>query len=134
MEYFRIIKIKSTEDQIQQSLTLNNLDEISTEIFNLDNPGVEVSNIGGIWGEFILSRSEIKGGVRFALLECPNALCWTITTGFPPEPESIVIHLTINRKQIKQEFFEEIEDFLADHCVHLENFLSKKNIQMINKG
>ena len=58
-----------------------------------------------------MSRSEIKGGIRFALLACPNALCWTITTGFPPEPESIVIHLTINRQQINQEFVEEIDEF-----------------------
>ncbi len=124
MEYFKIIKMKTTEDHIQKSLELNNLDEISTEIFNLDVPGQEVSNIGGIWGEFTLSRSEIRGGIRFALLECPNALCWTITTGFPPEPESIVIHLTINRQQTNQEFIEEIEEFLADHCVRLEDFLS----------
>jgi len=124
MEYFRIIKMKTTEDHIQKSLELNNLDEISTEIFNLDVPGQKVSNIGGIWGEFTLSRSEIRGGIRFALLECPNALCWTITTGFPPEPESIVIHLTINQQQTNQEFIEEIEEFLADHCVRLEEFLS----------
>ncbi len=116
--------MKTTEDHIQKSLELNNLDEISTEIFNLDVQGQEVSNIGGIWGEFTLSRSEIRGGIRFALLECPNALCWTITTGFPPEPESIVIHLTINRQQTNQEFIEDIEEFLADHCVRLEDFLS----------
>ncbi len=124
MEYFRIIKMKTTEDHIQKSLELNNLDEISTEIFNLDVPGEETSNIGGIWGEFTLSRKEIKGGIRFSLLECPNALCWTITTGFSPEPESIVIHLTINRQQTNQEFIEEIEEFLADHSVRLEEFLS----------
>jgi hypothetical protein len=124
MEYFRIIKMKTTEDHIQKSLVLNNLDEISTEIFNLDVSSEELSNIGGIWGEFTLSRSEINGGIRFALLECPNALCWTITTGFPPEPESLVIHLTINRQQTNQEFIEEIEEFLADHCVHLKEFLS----------
>lgn len=125
MEYFRIINIQTTEDHIQKSVDLNNLDELSTEIFNLDVPGEETSSIGGIWGEFTLSRSKIRGGIRFALLECPNALCWTITTGFLPEPESVVIHLTINRTQISQEFREEIEEFLADHCVRLEEFLSK---------
>lgn len=128
MEYFRIIKIKTTEDHIQKSLELNNLGEISTQLFNLDAPGEEVSNIGGIWGEFTLSRSKIKGGIRFALLECPNVLCWTITTGFHQEPESIAIHLTINRLQINQEFNEEIEEFLDDHCVRLQEFLSIEQI------
>ncbi len=128
MEYFRIIKIKTTEDQIQKSLELNNLGEISTQLFNLDAPGEEVSNIGGIWGEFTLSRSKIKGGIRFALLECPNALCWTITTGVHQEPGTIAIHLTINRLQINQEFNEEIEEFLVDHCARLQEFLSIEQI------
>ena len=123
MEYFRIIKLKSTEQNIQKRLTLSNLDELSTEIFNLEEPSEKEANIGGIWGEFTLSRSKIKGGVRFSLIECPNALCWTITTGYPPDPESIIIHLTINRQEKDEEFIEEITDFLDDICVNLnKNF------------
>ena len=30
--------MKTTEDHLQESLKLNNLDEISTDIFNLDIP------------------------------------------------------------------------------------------------
>ncbi len=111
MEYFRIIKIKTNQEYLQESLVLNNLDKISSELFNLGNTSQELSNIGGIWGEFTLSRSEIRGGVRFALLECPNALCWTITTGFPPEPESIVIHLTINRQQLIKTLLKKLKCF-----------------------
>ena len=122
MEYFRIIKLKTTEQNIQKQLTLGNLDKISAEIFNLDEPGEKAASIGGIWGEFTLSRSEIKGGVRFSLIECPNALCWTITTGYPPDPESIIIHLTINRQEKNKEFIEEISEFLDDICVNLKHF------------
>jgi hypothetical protein len=57
---------------------------------------------------------EIKGGVRFSLLECPNALCWTITTGYPPDRNSIIIHLTINRTKKQEEFIDEINEFLDD--------------------
>ena len=124
MEYFRTIKARTSEAFIQQSLKLSKLEEISNEIFNLDKPDNNVSNIGGIWGEFTLFRSEIKGGIRFALLECPNALCWTITTGYPPAPASIVVHLTINREAITPEFNEEIEEFLSDHCDCLLSFFS----------
>ncbi len=124
MEYFRIIKLNTNEQNLQKQLTLSNLDEISTEIFNLDDPSEKESNIGGIWGEFTLSRSEIKGGIRFSLLECPNALCWTITTGYPPDPESIIIHLTINRQEKNKEFIEEVADFLDDICVNLNHFFN----------
>ncbi len=129
MEFFRTVKVKTTELDIQRQLTLGNLDQFSTEIFNLDEPNETESTIGGIWGEFTLSRTEIKGGVRFSLLECPNALCWTMTTGYPPERESIVIHLTINRTQKQQEFIQEIDDFLDDLCVNLKQFYSGQRIQ-----
>jgi hypothetical protein len=122
MEYFRIIKLKSTEQNIQKQLTLSNLDKLSTEIFNLDEPSEKEANIGGIWGEFTLNRIKIKGGLRFSLIECPNALCWTITTGYSPDPESIIIHLTINRQEKNEEFIEEITEFLDDLCVNLKHF------------
>ncbi|OUR90785.1 hypothetical protein A9Q87_12595 [Flavobacteriales bacterium 34_180_T64] len=124
MEFFRGINLNTTEEYLQKYLRLNSLDKLSNEIFNLKTPSEEVADIGGIWGEFTLSRNEINGGIRFALLECPNALCWTVTTGFPPDPESTVIHLTVNRQQISQEFIEEIEEFLDDHSECLKRVLS----------
>ncbi len=131
MEYFRIIKAKTTEESIQRQLTPRNLDDISTEIFNLDEPSEKEANIGGIWGEFTLRRHEIKGGIRFSLIECPNALCWTITTGYPPDPEAIIIHLTINRLEISTEFIEEITDFLDDICVNLKHLFQQKMIKKV---
>lgn len=115
MEFFRIIKAKAQESDIQKALTLSNLDSISNEIFVIGDQTRDKASIGGIWGEFTLTRVEISGGLRFALLECPNALSWTVTTGFPPDPNSIVIHLTINRQQQKATFIEEVDEFLDDH-------------------
>ncbi|MBO0341318.1 hypothetical protein J0654_06655 [Muricauda lutimaris] len=124
MEYFRTIDISTTEQKIHKYLTLSNLDKFSSEIFNLEDPHENEAQIGGIWGEFTLIRNKIKGGCRFALLECPNALCWTITTGYPPEPESIVVHLTINRLEKEPEFIEEIKEFLDDMCHNLKRFFN----------
>ena len=124
MEFFRIVKVKTNEESIQEHLTLSALEKFSNEIFPLDEPHGNEVEIGGIWGEFTLNRSVIKGGIRFSLVECPNALCWTITTGYPPERNSLVIHLTINRKRKHPEFLEEIEEFLEDHCTCLEKFFS----------
>ena len=115
MEFFRIVKVKVQESDIQRTLTLSNLESMSNDIFVIGDQIKEKASIGGIWGEFTLTRSEINGGLRFALTECPNALCWTVTTGFPPDPNSIVIHLTINRLQKDSSFIEEVEEFLDDH-------------------
>tara|TARA_B100000809_G_scaffold153524_1_gene150881 strand:+ start:770 stop:1141 length:372 start_codon:yes stop_codon:yes gene_type:complete len=122
MEFFRIIKIKTTEKKIQSQLTLASLDQISSKIFNLNTPTQIEANIGGIWGEFTLSRYEIKGGIRFSLLECPNALCWTITTAYATNPEYMNIYLTINRQEHNKEFIDEISGFLDDMTVKIKHF------------
>ena len=124
MEFFKIAKAKTNEESIQQHLTLDALEKFSNEILPLDEPLGDEVQIGGIWGEFTLKRTEIKGGLRFSLVECPNALCWTVTTGYPPARNSIVIHLTINRERKLPEFLEEIEEFLEDHSLCLEEFFS----------
>ena len=67
-----------------------------------------------LWGEFVISYDKINGGIRFTLVDCPNALSWTITTGYPPERNKIVLHATINRTQKPDEFIEEIIEFLDE--------------------
>ncbi len=120
MEFFRTINVQTLERNIQDELTIEDLESISNEIFIIGNHGPTEAQIGGIWGEFTLMRSLVRGGVRFALLECPNALAWTITTGYEPDLNAIIIHLTINRLQIKESFIEEINDFLDDQSTCLQ--------------
>lgn len=127
MEFFRIIKVKTTEKSIQDKLTIANLESISNELFVIGDQNTTEAEIGSIWGEFTLTRSLIRGGMRFALEECPNALAWTITTGIKPDPDAIVIHLTINRKAQTADFIKEIEAFLDDQCSCLEQYF-KENI------
>jgi len=66
------------------------------------------------WGLFFVRREPIRGGVRFTLPKCPNTLAWTITTGLPPIPEKIVVHLTINRTEHDAEFISTIRTFMED--------------------
>ena len=131
MEFFRFINIKTQDETIKDDLTIENLELISNEIFIIGDQNKTKAEIGGIWGEFTLTRTLIKGGLRFALIECPNALTWTITTGLHPNPEVIVIHLTINRQQQKESFIEEIEEFLDDQSVCLQQYF--KEIPINNK-
>jgi hypothetical protein len=123
MEFFKIVAVRTTEKAIQKKLTLGNLEEFCESIFPLeDNP--EVCLTGGMWGEFTVRRDEIMGGVRFSMLNCPNALAWTITTGYPPAREKIIVHLTINRERKQEEFVEEIHLFLEDLQTGLQTYLS----------
>ena len=113
MEFFKIIDIQTTQEWIQKNITVENLEKITETNFLMEKIGNDAL-IGTLWGEFGLSYDKINGGVRFALTTCPNALAWTITTGFPPERNKIVIHATINRTRKQQEFIDEINEFLDD--------------------
>lgn len=111
MEFFRIIDLQTSENKIQKQINIKTISEINPEIIVLGGNDDEFQ-IGCIWGEFNIRRDEIKGGIRFSMLDCPNALTWTITSGYPPEREKITLHLTINRTQKPDEFIEEISEFL----------------------
>jgi hypothetical protein len=113
MEFFRIINKQVTESDLQKNITPETLENFTETMFKIEdnNPNF----IGAtLWGEFEISYSKINGGVRFALVSCPNALAWTITTGFPPARNKIVLHCTINRTQKPDAFVEEIKDFLDE--------------------
>ena len=123
MEFFKLVDVRSTEASIQEKLTLGNLEEFCESIFALDEHP-DVCLTGGMWGEFTVRRDLIMGGVRFSMLNCPNALAWTITTGYPPAREKLVIHLTINRERKQEEFVEEIHLFLEDLKNGLASYFS----------
>lgn len=125
MEFFKIVNIQTSEQDIRDQLTLDALDKMSTQLFNLSNPEDRAVAIGSVWGEFTLSRDLIRGGLRFALVECPNALAWTVTTGFPPAEDKVVLHLTINRTEKGEEMLEEIQEFLEDQEETLLKTFSK---------
>lgn len=121
MEFFKIVDIETTSDWIHENININKLEEITETNFVIENKGTDAL-IGTLWGEFDLSYDKINGGVRFALTSCPNALAWTITTGFPPERNKIVIHAAINRTRKPQEFIDEVNEFLNDWETGLINF------------
>ena len=128
MEFFRVIEVKTEESEIQKRLDFHNLEAMSNELFLLEIIDNNHAQIGSLWGEFTLQRTLIKGGLRFALLECPNALTWTITTGYDNDKGSVMIHSTINRKEKNQEFIDEINEFLDDHSKLLTKSLNTSHV------
>ena len=131
MEFFRTINSSTDEQTIKNTFGFKHLESMSSQLFLLELLSDSLSKIGSLWGEFTLTRQEIKGGLRFSLLECPNALAWTITTGYEPAPNSVIVHLTINRTEKDEEFLEEIEDFLDDHSSLLKDVFDSKKRQSL---
>ncbi|MBT8297601.1 MAG: hypothetical protein KJO52_04645 [Maribacter sp.] len=132
MEFFRTVDIRTTEKIIQEVLILEKLEEMTHELVLLEQIDDKSASIGGIWGEFTLERSTINGGLRYALKECPNALVWTITTGYPPAIDSLVLHLTLNRMEKDAQFIEEVEEFLDNHSICIHKYLSESPVAKAN--
>jgi hypothetical protein len=124
MEFFRVINVKTSEEVIQKTFEMTNLAAMSTQLFLLEVKNDEKAKIGSFWGEFTLCRTVIKGGLRFALSECPNALTWTLTTGYDPAPGSVILHLTINRTQKEDEFIEELNEFIDDQVQKIKELFA----------
>jgi hypothetical protein len=123
MEFFAIARVDATADTLQQ-ITVERLPDLCPSIERLlsvdddDN-----ARVWTVWGEFDVSRQHIHGGVRFTLLQCANALTWSLTTGNDPAPDAVVIHATINRTEQDPDFVETLEDFVQQWREGLETQL-----------
>ncbi|MCW8890691.1 MAG: hypothetical protein OQL20_08550 [Sedimenticola sp.] len=121
MEFFRQLEQKYLPEQIQELCTLERLPELCDSIDSLLEHQGEQGEIYCLWGRFKIHRERIKQGVRFSLPGCPNALTWTVTA----EPESLVIHCTINRSEHDPDFIESIDQFVDDWLNGLERNLTR---------
>lgn len=111
MEYHAIARIKTDQDTLQSRLTVASLADYCAEFSNVTG-SADSGETDAIWGHFTLQRTKFQGGVRFQLTDCPNGLQWTVTTGYPPAPEHVFIHATINRLEIDEDFAESLQDFV----------------------
>ncbi len=124
MEFFTIADVNTTVNAIQL-ITVADLDRYCSDIDQVLN--VESENLGTIyciWGKFTVERQTINSGLRFTLPDCPNALGWTVTTGYDPAPNKVIIHCTINRTVHDAIFTESIASFISSWKFGLEQLLT----------
>lgn len=121
MEFFSVAQVSKDEAWIQQYITIGAMPDICPSIAVNSQSGSR-GLIDTVWGEFEVQHQKTRGGVRFTLTTCPNALAWTITTGYPPAPKHLVIHCTINRTKQSDEFVQSIEEFAEEWRQGLEQF------------
>ena len=124
MEFFRIADVETSEEGLQQKVNIENMPDLCDSIPSILECSGNEGKIFCLWGQFDVRRELINGGVRFTMPGCPNALAWTVTTGYPPAPNKVVIHCTISRVEIDAEFKESFDTFLDDWKEGVEKTLS----------
>ena len=127
MEFMEIADVELNEDAVQ-CITVRDLSLFCSDIDRvLQAESDNRATVYCVWGEFVVERQLINGGLRFSLPGCPNAFAWTITAGHDPAPEKVVVHGTINRTDHDPDFIESIEDFLAAWKTGLEKQLCESH-------
>ena len=114
MEFFEFADVAATQETIRDKVSLDNLPFFCEEIEAV----AETDAVGRViyfrhWGRFHIRSEKVMGGARFSVPDCPNALAWTVTTGYPPHPEKIVLHATFNRTEHHPEFIAATKALLA---------------------
>ncbi len=121
MEFFEFAEVVTRPEEIRTKVSIDSLPVFCEEIEAVD----EAEELGRVvyfrqWGRFHIRQETVMGGVRFSVPDCPNALAWTVTTGYPPEPDKVVLHATINRTEHHPEFIAATKVLLAALKIGLE--------------
>ena len=113
MEFFEEIAKKQIEvEALKNQLQIATLPVYCQSIDKVLSDNGNKGEIYCLWGQFSVSREPIRNGVRFALLNCPHALAWTVA--FHENKQALVVHCTIDDREEEQEFVESIEHFVSD--------------------
>lgn len=124
MEFFEEIEkheieIEALRDQLQIASLPVYCKSIDTVVSDYGTKG----EIYCVWGQFTVSREPIRNGVRFALLNCPHALAWTVA--YHAKRNTLVVHCTIDDREEEHDFVESIENFVSDWALGLKHALQE---------
>ncbi|MDA3786733.1 MAG: hypothetical protein PF568_07625 [Deltaproteobacteria bacterium] len=125
MEFFEFADVVTSQEEIRAKVSVETLPDYCEEVEAVD----AVEELGRViyfrqWGRFHIRQETVMGGVLFSVPDCPNALAWTVTTGYPPCLEKIVLHATINRTEHSPEFIGATKALLAAFKTGLEGSFS----------
>jgi len=114
MEFFASLTSRATEQDLQKQLQIKTLVQFCASIYEVVSCAGDRGEISMLWGLFKVRRESIRGGVRFSLPGCLNAVTWTVTISPDDSLGEVTVHCTINRRQHDADFIESLEDFIQD--------------------
>jgi len=123
MEYFEEVKNNDLDvDRLKALLTIENLPALCTFI-TVTEDNKTTGTIFCDWGQQTLAREEIKKGVRFSSLTCPDALAWTVT--LEDSDNTVLVHCATNKKLHAEEYNDSILEFMRDWSTGLNRAMNE---------
>ncbi|MBZ0106997.1 MAG: hypothetical protein K8H84_15375 [Sulfuricella denitrificans] len=110
MEWFRTLRPGIAESDIRRLCTVDALPSLCGDIYEITQQAGDKNpaEISCVWGLFATDVEPIRNGVRYALITCPNALQWTVTT----RNGETTLHCSINDAHPDADFAASIGMFL----------------------
>lgn len=112
MEWFCRVEPPLSQEEISARCRLRSLPEQCASIYKVENISADrlSARIECVWGIFTVVFTPIRNGVRYTLVNCPNALQWTITT----DGGGTLIHCSINQETTDSDFADSIQQLMED--------------------
>jgi len=124
MEFFAEVETPgATPETLKNRIRISSLPQFCRSIGSVISDHDDSGEIYAVWGQFNISREEIRNGVRFAFVDCPHAFAWTLTCH--ANRDRLVVHCTIDDRNAEEDFVESIEEFVADWGTGLLSLLSE---------
>lgn len=122
MEFFREVHRPGVGvGTLWNRLTIDDLPKLCASISSATPRCANEGEIYCVWGAFNVRRDQIRNGVRYALLDCPHALTWTVT--YDEARHALIVHCTIDKTDPDPEFAESIDAFVEDWSAGLSEAL-----------
>ena len=118
MEWAHKITPEITVAEVLAQCSLAHLPTLCEDVYTVDHIATDgsIAQITCVWGEFEIACRPIKNGVSYALISCPNAFQWSVTS----RNGVTLVHGSINQMHPDPEFAESLIEFLQHFCVGLE--------------
>ena len=124
MEFFRYAHCPQADvARLQQHLTIASLPMLCASIDKVLVDNGDTGVIYCLWGQFAVHRLALRNGVRFSLLDCPHALCWSLT--LDGNNQQVIVHCTTDKQQQDKEFTASIDMFVDDWQAGINDVLCK---------
>jgi len=134
MEFFAIASVPARVSDLQRHVRIATLPRLCASVDKVMSHEGERGQIYCVWGEFTIHREMVRDGVRFSLPSCRNGVQWTVTTGSAADSGKVVIHCTVNQRQVDPDFVESLEQFAADWKAGLEGELASLRAESAPKA
>lgn len=132
MEFYAIARAAAPASFLQRHVTIGNLGKLCASISEVLADEGERGEVYCPWGQFRVHRVVLCDGVRFSMPGCESALQWSITAA-RRETGRVIVHLTLNQRELDPDFAAVLEQFVEDWRVGLEQRLTELRAQAAPK-